>query len=241
MTVGGVFALMSATITYEGYIDMRDDGACVAQLVELPGCYAMAATVEDALASVVEVIPDYYGWLQRHDEYTPTVEGPFAVTLQGIERVYRLEMADIGGFFAPDAEPLSGEDLDWYLSLLDWAYSDYIEMAVQSLHQPGVVQDPPNEMIKDDILHVAQAQLWLISRLEPSAPVAQVSQLAGSLFERLEQIRRASLARLRAASDDERRRLIEIDGERWALRCVLRCAIVHLREHTEALQHAKVG
>lgn len=214
---------MAEAIIYNGYVNIRSDSTCLAQLTDLPGCYALAPDPDTAIAQLAERIPAYYAWLQRHDEYTPSVQGPFQITFKEVQRSAPAAAPHVGSFFTPDAEPVTTEDLDWYLSLLDWAFADFSAFTASL---------PDAERAASLIAHVAQTQLWLISRLESSPTVAPFAALPGTPPERLRQIWQASLARLRATTDDERQQSLSHDNEPWTLRRILRSAIVHLREHT---------
>lgn len=212
---------MSDGAVYDGSLEVRPDGSCLAQITDLPGCFGRGAGQEAAVAALVADIPGYYAWLSAHDEYTPVMHGPYTVTPREVAR-----MGDdrIGAFFATDAEPVSNEDLDWYLALLDWAYSD---LAAQAGRAAAGMLDA-----------VAQAQLWLTTRLDARPVVPPVTQLPGAPADHLRQVWQASLARLRAATDEERERVWEHEGERWSLRKVLRRGVLLAREQAEALRGA---
>lgn len=215
-------------MTYDAYLEVRDDGSSLAQLLDLPGCYGVGTSQDAALSAVAAAIPAYYGWLRRHDDYTPEVHGPFAVAPREVQRVLRVNGRNTHAFFTPAAEPVTAEDLDWFVALLDWAYADFFEV-VRSL--PNAAQGAPGHPAAS----VAQEQLWLLSRIEPQPRVPQVAQLPGTLLDKLRQVWQASLHRLRNTSDDERERILEHEGERWSLRQVLHCSIVLVRMRTDAL------
>ncbi|HST88378.1 MAG TPA: hypothetical protein VLJ14_08375 [Ktedonobacterales bacterium] len=202
---------------YDGSLEVRPDGSCLAQIADLPGCFGRGMGQEAALAALVAAIPGYYAWLSAHDEYTPVMHGPYAVTPR---EIVRLSADHIGAFFASDAEPTSNEDLDWYLALLDWSYSD-----LAARPEAGALLDA-----------VAQAQLWLTARMDARPLVPPIAQLPGTPADHLRQIWQASLARLRAATDEERARVWEHEGERWSLRKVLRRSVLLAREQAEALR-----
>jgi hypothetical protein len=230
---------MGREIVYEGFLEVRDDGASLAQLYDLQGCFAYGRSPDEALSVLASRIPAYYAWLRRHDDYTPDVRGPFRVTPKEAARVPALDGHAAGAFFAPDAAPVTDEDLDWSLALLDWSYHDLTEL-LASL-PPGALDAPlPNgQPLRALVDHIAQTQVWLISRLEARPTVPLISQFPGSERDHLRQVWQASLSRLRAASDDERQHLREHDGERWSLRKVLRRGILHLREHTTDLERMR--
>lgn len=220
---------MGEEVVYDAYVEIQPDGICLAQLLDLPGCYARAADEPTALAALSTAIPNYYAWLRRHDEYTPDVHGPFQVTSRQRERVHVINGRVAGAFFAPDAEPVTSEDLDWLLALLDWAYGDLAvllaALPVDALHLPGRDGVTPRSFAEQ----TAQEQLWLVSHIEPQPMVPHVEQLPGTAHDRLRQVWRASVHRLRGSTDEERERILEHDGERWSLRKVLRRSVLHAR------------
>lgn len=223
-------------MVYEGFLEVRDDGASLAQLYDLQGCFAYGRSPDEALSALASRIPAYYDWLRHHDDYTPNVRGPFRVNPREAVRVSALDGHAGGAFFAPDATPVSDEDLDWSHALLDWSYQDLV--ALLSALPPGALDAllPNGQPLRALIDHIAQTQIWLISRLEPRPAVPLIAQFPGAELDHLRQVWQASLSRLRATSDDERQRLIEHDGERWSLRKLLRRSILHLREHTTDLE-----
>ena len=220
---------MGEEVVYDAYVEIQPDGVCLAQLLDLPGCFAHAADDASALAVLAAAIPEYYAWLRRHDEYTPDVRGPFRVTLKQREPVQVINSRATGAFFAPDAEPVTSEDLDWLLALLDWTYGDLAALLAAlpaaALEHPGPDGVAPRAFAD----RTAQEQLWLVSRIEPQPAVPLVEQLPGTALDRLRQVWRASVHRLRGASDEDRERILEHDGERWSLRKVLRRSVLHAR------------
>ncbi|HEV2460250.1 MAG TPA: type II toxin-antitoxin system HicB family antitoxin [Ktedonobacterales bacterium] len=219
---------MSDEAMYHAYLELQPDGTCLAQVYDLPGCCARGPDQATALHNLEAAIPGYYVWLQAHDEYTPNVQGPHLVSVAGTAQVPAVDGHARGGFFEPAAVPVTAEDLDWYLALLDWAYADLAAL----LDREDVAQ-------ADDVAtHVAQTQLWLNSRLDAQLAVPEVEQLPGTTHDRLRQVWQVSLARMRGTGDDERERIVDQDGERWSLRKLLQRSILHVRTHTDDLRQA---
>ena len=204
--------------TYDGYIEHFADGSYRASLSDLLGCSARAASADAALEAVTRVIPRYYDWLRTHDEYTPEVHGPFRAQVVATQEV---PASHRGGFFSSDAIPVSKEDLDWNVALLDWSYEDLARASGSSAHASFIEA-------------LAQEQLWLVSRIEVQTNVPSVGQLPGGPGDHLRQIWKATVARLRGVSDEDRERVIEHEGEQWSLRKVLRCSILSAREALDA-------
>ena len=209
---------MSETTIYEAFVEIREDGSALAHVLDLPGCSAAGTTEAEALVRVASQIAPHYAWLRRHDEYTPHVLGDATVVTREVVRLGAPGQRG-GAFFSAAAVPVTNEDLDWYLALLDWAYTDLYASA--HAWESAAVVGPDGRAARAVVEQVAQGQVWLISRLEEQPRVPLVDQLPGTPLGRLRQVWQACQARLRAASDVERARILEHDGERWSLRKVL--------------------
>lgn len=216
---------MSEKVIYDAYLEVQPDGICLAQLLDLPGCFGHGTDEASALAVLTASIPEYYTWLHRHDDYTPDVRGPFQVVPKQVERVPAANGRIVGAFFALEDEPITSEDLDWMLALLDWAYSDLYALLAGVQERPAPAGPTPLGIAEQS----AQEQLWIISRIEPRPNVPRIEQLPGTALDKLRQVWQASLHRLRQTSDEERQRILDHDGERWSLRKVLRRSVLHAR------------
>jgi predicted RNase H-like HicB family nuclease len=227
---------MSEKTVYEAFVEIREDGSALAHVLDLPGCSAAGATEAEALVRVASQIAPHYAWLRRHDEYTPHVLGDATVVTREVVRLGAPGQRG-GAFFSAAAVPVTNEDLDWYLALLDWAYTDLY--ASSHAWESAVVFGPDGRAARAVVQQVAQGQVWLISRLEEQPRVPLVDQLPGTPLGRLRQVWQASLARLRAASDVERARILEHDGERWSLRKVLdRSILLVIQAVGELTEHS---
>ncbi|WIG59598.1 MAG: hypothetical protein OJF49_002345 [Ktedonobacterales bacterium] len=222
-------------VVYDAYVEVAPDGRALAQLAELPGCFAYGPSEADAVRLLTEAIPAYHAWLAAHDEYMPVVNGIFEVVVRETRGVGGFDRAHVGAIFEPGQRIITGEDLDWYLSLLDWSYADLLALIEAAddaaLDRVGAV----GESGRGVLTHMLQTQLWLVSRIELQPVVTPIGQLPGTLQQRFQQVRQASIARFRATTPEERERIVEHDGERWTLRKALRRSILHVREHTPVL------
>lgn len=219
---------------YDAYIEVLPNGAFRAQLLDLPGCFAIASDVAAAVSALESRVPAYYEWLSSHDEYTPIVAGPFHVKVQDIQNVSRYAEA----FFPPDATPLSTEDLDWLLALLEWALDDLLNLGERippaERDRPTRAGPPPNALLRQ----AAQAQARYLVMLNAQPNPDAVMLKAAPPFEQLHEVKDVSLRRLRNVSEQDRQRLFEVQGERWSLRKILRCGILSARMYAEPLAAA---
>lgn len=218
---------MDHDTVYDGYVEQNAAGGFLAFLTDLPGCAARANSQPAALAALTAAIPDYFDWLRAHDEYTPVVHGPFRVAPVS---TLVLPVGHHGGFYPFDSLPVTTDDLDWRLAILDWSYEDLARLtgAAATWGAGGAsVGDLPRALVRQ--------QLWLLSRLDGQPPAVSLDELARAPMDQLLQVARAGVTRLRSVSDEERQRIVERDGETWSLRKVLRCAVLNARGTLSAL------
>ena len=209
---------MSTSIVYDGYLERYADGACLAQLADLPGCFARGASPDDALQRLAASIPAYYAWLAQHDEYTPLVQGAFQV----VAKESQPATPGRSTFFTTDAAPVTAEDLDWYLALLGWAVGDLVALG-RTLPTSTVAQ----EEVTNLGAHLTRGLSYVLDSLDLPSAAADGSN--ADILHWLESVTAACAARLRSASNDERARVVERDGVRWSMRSVLRQAILGAR------------
>src|SRR5258706_374291 len=188
---------MSETTIYEAFVEIREDGSALAHVLDLPGCSAAGATEAEALVRVASKIAPHYAWLRRHDEYPPHVLGDATVVTKEVVRLGAPGQRG-GSFFSAAAVPVTNEDLDWYLALLDWAYMDLYASA--HAWESAAVVGPDGRAARAVVEQVAQGQVWLISRLEEQPRVPLVDQLPRMPLGRLRQGWQASLARAAPAA-----------------------------------------
>jgi predicted RNase H-like HicB family nuclease len=228
---------VDAANTYAAYLEVGQDGQWLAVIPDLPGCFGRGATEQAALSALTAAIPSYYAWLQAHDDYTPVVHGPWNVLPRETFHTFLVGDYEVNAFFTPDGEPVDDDELEWGLALLGWAHEDLMRQVGGA---PAAVLDAPSlaggATLRQALDHVAQAQLWYVSRLDAFPVPTAVSQLPGATIERLDRVHAACVDRLRAASDDQRTRLLEHQGERWSLRNVLRRSVWHVRDQTAQIQ-----
>lgn len=220
--------------TYETYLEAWPAGEVVALVLDLPGCFATGADETAALNGLRVAVPDYYHWLSMQDAETPTMSGE--VELRVVERVAISHhgLAEVRAFFAPDAVPLSDEDLDWGLALMSYAHTDLLA-TLQRASEPALTWEPApgQRSILDLVDHLAQREMWLATRLDEDPQVPLVTDLPGAPLERYDKIHERAMLRLSGAAPEWRSLIREHTGERWSMRKMIRRSILHERQHTE--------
>jgi hypothetical protein len=225
---------MDEAATYDAYLEVLLNGETLAQVLDLPGCFAYGASADIATMALAAALPAYYTWLRRHDDYTPIVTGPYEMRVREMVRV------PPRAFFGPDAEPMDVGDLDLGASLLEWAYAD-LGTLVDSMSDALAAPDARGLTPADWLDGLLRTQLWLLSRLEPQPAPALPEALPGGPRERLRTISQAAIACLRNTTADERECVLEHEGERWSLRKVLRRSVLEACELLAALEDRAGG
>jgi hypothetical protein len=221
------------------YVEILPSGRCRAQLLDLPGCFALGSDVWVAVSHLERSIPAYYDWLRSHDEETPIVTGPFRVQLMETQEVAGPLPYQADAFFGPDNDPVNNEDLDWLLALLGWALDDLLQLGaripLEWRNLPTREGPPPNNLLHQAA--EAQARYLVILNAQPD-PTAAITLPDAPPLEQLREVKEVSLRRLRNVSETERGRIAEVLGMRWSLRKILRCGILSARLYAEPLTAA---
>lgn len=228
-------------IVYDAYVERGIDGLYTAQLLDLLGCYARGTSEPAALQRLDAAIPAYYEWLRSHDEYTPIVNGPFSVrALQSLAA--KPEGSPWSGvFFADDAAPMTDDDLDWALAILEWSYADLVAFArglsPERLRQPLTSTAHQGVSPTDALQYALQLQVTCLSYItEPPGEIVQpLAAVGADIVAQLAWARDETLARLRATTDAQRILVHTIGGERWSLRKIARTSILIARVTTDVL------
>jgi predicted RNase H-like HicB family nuclease len=217
---------MDKSTSYDAYLEGFSDGRWRARILDLSGCWGDGATEQQALDALTTAVPAYFDWLRAHDEYTPVVSGPFMALPRESQPPRGEQGRAVGAFFAPDAQSVSDEALEWELTLLDWAYADLL--AAISLAR----DNPPVEQV---LAFVVRSQQWLQASFDPALAPNLGSAAPAEPAAYIEALARAVLASLRAATPPQRSAVRDSAGERWSLRKVLRRSIELVRQNTQSI------
>jgi hypothetical protein len=114
-------------------------------------------------------------------------------------------------FFAADAEPVTEEDLDWWLAVIGWAYDDLVAEAQQVTH--------PNQRAL--VGAVATMQLEILAHAT-GGMTGQSSAESAEPLTSLQLVRQAAQAAFRRTNAAQRGAVREEAGQRWSVRRGLR-------------------
>jgi hypothetical protein len=217
---------------YDASLEIAPDGRTLAQIPELPGCFARAGSESEAINNLRVAVPDYFRWLSMQDAETPTMSGD-------VELVVRERFAvtpPAGAFFASDATPVSDDDLGWLLALMSYAHMDLLRYTTPLSFEILTWSPVHGSHTIDEILdHLAQTEMTLATRLEDQPNPPTVASLTGTSLNRYDTIHEQAMMRYSAVTPEQCEAIREVGGERWSLRRMLRTSIQHEREHTEQI------
>jgi predicted RNase H-like HicB family nuclease/uncharacterized damage-inducible protein DinB len=231
---------------YPVYLEIADDGRCMAHVLDLPGCVVRAPARDEALSQLPGAIRDYHVWLRRHGELAPPVDEPIEVEVAG-------ESSGIGPFdrrsaaalFLPEQQPITLDEMERYFYLMGYNRADLLAL-VRDL--PDDVLDwqphPESFTIRGLLRHVGNAEKWYVSRLVDLEGLSPEWSHDESLpiLEFLEMTRRTAIGQLQHLTQAERSGVFYTahrawePGEPWTARKVLRRFLEHEQEHTNQVR-----
>jgi uncharacterized damage-inducible protein DinB/predicted RNase H-like HicB family nuclease len=228
-------------IHYDAYVEIADDGLCLAHVPALPGCIVRAPTRDEAWRQLPQAVRDYHAWLRRHGEPAPddaSIRIDLAAEYSGTGP---FDPGDAAALLPPDREPLIPEEMVWHFRLMGHARADLLALT-QHL-TAGLLDwqpDPGSFTIRRLLRHVGNAEEWYVSRLVPpdTLPPEWEDDEDLPIFEFLAMERRTAIARLRQLTAEQRSGVFHPTAwtthpdEAWTAHKALRRALEHEREHT---------
>lgn len=217
-------------------------------LLDLPGAFLWASSQDRVVSQAPAAAGWYRDWLERHGEDVAMVFGPTEV----VESVAALPDAgyERNATFADDARPVAAEELELAIRRLGFAREDLLELLdriatasgsagalpASTFREEGSAAPVSAERTVDDVAaHLAGAEIWLGSRLDPGARFKGPSR---------DEDAAAHLNVTRTWALDNLRRLRALDpalartdgkGETWTLRKVVRRYLYHSIDHLREL------
>jgi hypothetical protein len=225
-------------------IENNNDDRSIAWALEHPGCYAYGRDAEEARVNMAQAVQDYAAWVRQHGmswmdapslevEVEETFDAYFVprdtAPAQGTKDSYMVE-----SFFHQDVQPLTGTDVERALKLLAWSRQDLLD-AIRGLSRAKLEQTYPGERwsINGILKHIAGSEWWYQDRI--GAPFPQREEdLPADPMEGLELVRAHYLSLLPKL--EAVHHTLQLEGERWSPRKVLRRAAWHERDHTEHIR-----
>jgi predicted RNase H-like HicB family nuclease len=230
---------------YHAYLEVDDDGTCLAHVPDLAGCTAGGQTRDAAVAALPDAIRAYLDWCGAHGDPLPD-DGAIEIALaQVVSGCRPWRHGGANALFSADRAPLGDSELRTYLRRMSYARGDLLELA-RSIppHKRDVAPGDGHLSILEVLTHLVETEIWHLSRLgqrigvEPPPP---------DILDRLVDGRaRAVEAILRLSP--RQRDLVYIPTEQpgenpeegWTLRKMLRGLLEHELVHLRELQSRRL-
>jgi uncharacterized damage-inducible protein DinB/predicted RNase H-like HicB family nuclease len=227
---------------YPVYLEIDNDGRCLAHVLELPGCIVRAPSRDEALAWMPDAIRDHHAWLHHHGEAAPLADAAIEVEVAAESTGFGpFERGSRAALFPPDREPVTAEEMEVMFCLLAYSRADLLSLIAALSDDVLDWQPHPGSFsIRGLLRHVGNAEEWYVSRLVPpeTLPAEWENDEELHVCEFLTMERRTALERLRQLTEEERSAVIYPTAwtnhpeEPWTARKVLRRFVEHEREHT---------
>lgn len=200
-------------------LEEGDDGAVMAHALNLPGCAAVGTSPEAAVAAFERTLADWFRFLSAIGEPVPPRDAEIELTVdEWLRTPARVATGETVALFAEDLEPLSQADAEAGVRRLGDLRA---RLLARVRRRPEALLDAetPGGMTARQVLEeLARAQWWTLSRLG-ATPMAEVPQ---KTLARLDTAMALVVDRLTTLPDEARAQHLELDGEEWTPRKVLR-------------------
>ena len=200
-------------------LEEGEDGAVMAHALNLPGCAAAGASPEAAVAAFERTLGDWLRVLAAAGERVPPRDAEIEIAVdEWLRTDARVAAGETAALFADDLRALSREDAEAGLRRLGDLRG---RLLARLRRRPEALLDAetPGGMTARRVLEeLARAQWWTLSRLG-STPMAEVPERT---LARLDTAMALIVDRLTTLPGDARALRLEMDGEEWTPRKVLR-------------------
>jgi hypothetical protein len=200
-------------------LEASDSGYVHAHALTLPGLVATGFGAEDALGEFEHELPRWLGYLRDIGEPVPSLETEIRITVdEWVSTDVAVAAGESDAFFAADEEPLTDTEIRRGLALIGEMRAPLLPRIRRA--KDADLEDIPagSGHLRQVIDELARAQWWLLTRLG-SSPLGQIPDTA---VGRLDTAMALTIDRVAHLSADERAKVVEIDGEIWSPRKVLR-------------------
>jgi hypothetical protein len=219
-------------------IENNNDNRSIAWALEHPGCYAYGQDAGEAQANMPQAAREYASWIGGHG-ISWADDGLAEVRVEQTFDAYREPLSGgegrlIESFFQHDADPLDGMDVERALKLLECSRRDLLD-SIQGLSAQQLEEKRPGERwgINGILLHVAHAEWWYQERVGAPFP-AREEDLPADPLGCLELVRTHCMSLLPKMEGVHH--VLDVEGEIWSPRKMLRRAAWHERDHTQHIR-----
>jgi predicted RNase H-like HicB family nuclease len=193
------------------------DGAFLAHALSLPGCVARGPSAEAAAGALEGEVLEWLGFLAAVGEPVPPPEAELEIAVDEWLRT-GAGAGESTACFAHDLRPLDDADLDrelrWLGELRGALLARVRRLPADQADRPL----PGGGTVRRALEELARAQWWTLSRLGASP----LGELPDRTLGRLDTAMALTVDHFSHLPPERRGLLLEIDGEEWTPRKVLR-------------------
>jgi len=195
------------------------DGMVMAHGLSLPGCVAAGASAQAAVAAFQQAVMEWLWLLAAAGERVPPPSAELELAVdEWLQTDARVSLGETTALFDDDLRPLLQDEAEAGVRMLGALRG---RMLARVRRRPDALLDAetPGGMTARRVMEeLARAQWWMLSRLG-ATPMAEVPE---KTLARLDTAMALVVDRLTTLPDDARDRRLELDGEEWTPRKVLR-------------------
>lgn len=234
------------------YLDIAASGRVMAHLLEPPGLGVRFESRRAMVRGLPDALRAHLDWLESHGEPVPDAQTSYRVA-EEVRIAGNFQSGDDVGFYPPDADPVSPDEMGRYLRIAGYAHADLLRL-VEGLSEAALdwVRNARTRPIRQIVRHVVAAELWYMNRIIDDPDVHgfpwmiqdahEGIDVTQDMRERLRIVWPTFQAWARSLSPEMRSRVVtpswftERKNERWSARKMLRRCVEHCREHAQSIE-----
>jgi hypothetical protein len=216
---------------------------CTAWCAEFPGAHVSHPSESEAVEVMPEEIASFLYFLRHFGEEICRTRSPkYSVVERQIFNV-TLHPCDTQAFFSVDTEPLTlieqkkflrwlGHSRAMLLDLLNGLTAVAWEWKKEGKKGRALGKMGGGWTIEAYLKHIASAEKWYLSNFWSGLPKLK---RADDVTERITLVRNQLKNCFARTTAEERKKIVNADGELWTLRKILRRALYHERCHSKGI------
>ena len=222
-------------------IEKGYENKVVAYALDYPGCFAYGMDEAEALLKLPQVLLKYEVWIKDHTEdcWVNFTEMDLRVTdvidsfVINEESHPELAGVEVNAFFKDDLRQVTEIDAKRALLVFTWQREE-LYGGMSTLSEEVLEMQYPDQRwnILGILKHIANAENWYLSRLGFSS--LPKDKLPEQPLTRLEMMQEAVSTEFRQFPLDTR--VLNIDGETWSCKKILRRTLWHQRDHIDHIK-----
>jgi predicted RNase H-like HicB family nuclease len=208
---------------------------------DYPGCWIYGKNKTDALRQVKTNVIEWFDWMKSHGDSVPDSHDNVEIEVAEMLRV-DYDPSEAGTpepLFWSEVAPVTKDDIDRTLRLMAYSRDDLLAV-IQSLNDKLLDWQPSAKLrpIRNCLIHIANAELWYLTRLNAPWPDKTPENLTELLeYSRgvvVEYLKKFPKRKMKGVFQP--RKYLSPVCNLWTARKVLRRIIDHERLHTRDIK-----